>query len=182
MIHRALIPAILSLSLASPATAQTTPQPKKKPPHTVVKKPGELKKIGTFDDWVAATNQEPGQLVCYAFVPAQTSSPETKSRGRVVLTVTQRPGLRDVVAIDAGFAYATDAAVTVKADQTSLEFYTHQRYAFARDGHATVAALSHASRAVATSPGPRDTKITDTFSLKGFSAALAAISKACPPR
>jgi hypothetical protein len=72
--------------------------------------------------------------------------------------------------------------VTVQADQNNLDFYTHQRAAFARDGKAAVAAFRAAARAVAHSPGPRDTAVTDTFSLKGFTAAYEAISKACPPR
>jgi hypothetical protein len=178
-------PLILILSLSLPASIvfaqpQHAPPAKKKP--SADRKTEGPKAIGRFDDWVAAIHQEAGQPVCYAFTPARTSTPEVKNRGRVVLTVTQRPGLRDAVAIEAGFTYPTDAAVTVKADQTQLEFYTAQRNAFARDGHAAAAALDRASRAVAVSPGPRETKVTDTFSLKGFAAAYAAIVKKCPPR
>jgi hypothetical protein len=100
----------------------------------------------------------------------------------VILTVTQRASGRDSVAIEAGFAFAPNATVNVQADQTGLDFYTHQRAAFARDGHAAVAAFQSAGRAIARSPGPHDATVTDTFSLKGFTAAYAAISKACPPR
>ena len=40
-----------------------------------------------------------------------------------------------------------------------------------------------AEQALARSPGPRDGQmIVDTFSLRGFSAAYAAINKACPAR
>jgi hypothetical protein len=67
-------------------------------------------------------------------------------------------------------------------DQTGLEFYASQRNAFARDGKAAVAAFQRAARAIARSPGPKDQQITDTFSLKGFSAAYAAIVKACPAK
>jgi hypothetical protein len=95
--------------------------------------------------------------------------------------VTQRPGgARDAVAISAGFAYAANAEVTVQVENTSLPFYTSQRSAFARDGHAAVAAFERGRQAVAKSPAPRDTVVTDTFSLRGFSPAFAAINKACP--
>ena len=184
MIVRALFPALLSLSLVAPTQAQqppaAAPVPVKKRP--AAPKPGGPKAIGTFDDWIAATHQEAGQPVCYAFTRAQSSSPPVSGRGPVVLTVTQRNSGRDAVAMEAGFAFAPNATVTVQADQTGLDFYTAQRNAFARNGHAAVGAFSGAARAIARSPGPRQATVTDTFSLKGFSAAYAAISKACPAR
>lgn len=185
MSHYASVLIALGLCLAVPALAQhaaSPPQPAKKKPRTAEKNANGPKSIGVFDDWTAATHQEAGQLVCYAFTRAQSSGPQLKNRGPVVLTVTQRSALRDSVALEAGFIYANDASVTVRADQTPLEFYAAQRNAFARDGRAAVAALGRAGRATAVSPGPRDVKVTDSFSLKGFSAALAAIGKACPPK
>jgi hypothetical protein len=188
MMSRALLSAILSLLLASPVLAQpapaTTPAPapavvKKKP---VTAKPGGPKAIGTFDDWIAATHQEAGLPVCYAFTRAQTSMPALAGRGPVILTVTQRNSGRDAVAMEAGFPFAANATVNVQADQAGLDFYTAQRNAFARNGHAAVTAFQGASRAIARSPGPRQATVTDTFSLKGFGAAYAAIVKACPAK
>ncbi len=139
------------------------------------------KSIGTFQDWQAATHTEGGQPVCYALTRAKSSAPATPGRGEVVLTVTQRPSLRDAVAISAGFAFAANAEVKVEAGSTSFDFYTAQRSAFAREGGKTVAAFNKASQAVAKAPGPKGV-VTDTFSLRGFSAAYAAITKACPPK
>jgi len=96
--------------------------------------------------------------------------------------VTERASGRDAVAIEAGFSYPANASVTVQVEQAGLEFYTAQRAAFARDGKAAVSALHKGSRAIARSPGPKDTSVTDTFSLKGFGPAYAAIVKACPPK
>jgi hypothetical protein len=140
------------------------------------------KQIGKFDDWTAATHQEGAHTICYAFARAQSSSPKLPGRGQVVLTVTQRNSGRDAVALEAGFPYAPNATVTVQVDQTGLDFYTAQRNAFARDGKAAVVAFQRGSRAIARSPGPKDAQVTDTFSLNGFSAAYAAIVKACPPK
>jgi Invasion associated locus B (IalB) protein len=123
-----------------------------------------------------------GQQVCYAFVRASGSQPALPGRGEVVLTVTQRPGGRDAVAISAGFAYAAGAEVQVGVDQTQLGFYTASRSAFAHDGHAAVAAFEKGRQAVAKSPGPRGGVVSDSFSLRGFSAAYAAINKACPAK
>jgi hypothetical protein len=183
MTSRALLPGFLSLLIVMPALAQQgAPAASKKKPVAAAPKGEGPKAIGKFDDWTAATHQEAGQLVCYAFTRAQSSIPTLAGRGQVILTVTQRVSGRDALAMEAGFPFAPNATVTVQADQTGLEFYTAQRAAFARNGRAAVAALSGAGRAIARSPGPREAKVTDTFSLKGFSAAYAAISKACPPK
>jgi invasion protein IalB len=166
--------ALLLLFSATIAEAQTH-----KPPAHVAATPG-AKKLATFEDWTAAVHEEAGQTVCYAFARAQNSVPVVPGRGDVVLTVTERPTGRDAVAITAGFTYAPSADVLVQIDQAGLHFYTHQRNAFARDGGAAVAAMLKGRAAVARSPGPRGTTITDTFSLRGFTQAYAAIVKACP--
>jgi invasion protein IalB len=163
--------------LAPPTIAQTV-----KPPPKAAAKPAGPKAIGTFDNWTAATNKEAGQTVCYAFTRATASAPAVSGRGDVVLTVTERQSGRDAVAISAGFAYAPNAEVAVVIDaQPPLAFYTAQRSAFARDGHAAVQAFLKGRQLVATSPGPKAGKVSDNFSLKGFNAAYAAIVKACPP-
>jgi hypothetical protein len=167
--------------LTVPAIAQTRSQrhePARPPAHPV---PAAPRAIGKFEDWTAATHLEAGQTVCYAFTRAVASSPPLPGRGDVVLTVTQRPGgARDAVAISAGFAYAANAEVGLQVDGTTLPFYTAQRSAFARDGHAAVAAFERGRQAIAKSPGPRNAAVTDTFNLRGFSPAFAAINKACP--
>jgi len=188
---RALPQIVLSLLVfaASPVLAQTAthkPAPAPAPAHTAARptqpKPPGPKQIGKFDDWLAATHQEGGQTVCYAFTRASSSAPAQPGRGDVVLTVTQRPTGRDAVAISAGFAYAASAEVSVAVDKTQLDFYTAQRSAFARDGHATTQAFLHGRQAVATSPAPRGGNVVDNFSLRGFEAAYAAINKACPAK
>lgn len=174
---------ILSIALGTtPAWAQSRPpHPAPAQKGTTSRPSGTPRAIGRFEDWTAATHPEAGQTVCYAFTRATTSTPPVLGRGDVVLTVTQRPGgARDAVAISAGFAYAANAEVTVQVENTSLPFYTSQRSAFARDGHAAVAAFERGRQAVAKSPAPRGTVVTDTFSLRGFSPAFAAINKACP--
>lgn len=159
-----------------------------KPVKATAKTSSGPKLIGKYEDWRAATHVEAGQLVCYAFTSAQSSVPALTGRGDVHLTVTERPSSgRDAVAITAGFAYTPNASVAVQAETTSLEFYTSQRSAFARDGHAAVQAFLKASQVIARSPNPKSSgstasSVTDQFSLKGFNAAYAAINKACPAK
>lgn len=171
---RALSLAMLLASFSLPAVA-AKPLPEK----PKIARVGP-RAIGRFDDWTVATHQEAGQSVCYAFTRATASASTLRGRGDVVMTVTERAGGRDAVAISAGFAYPANATVQVSADPATLEFYTAQRSAFARDGHAAVAAFQKARQVVARSPGPRSAVVSDTFSLRGFSAAYAAVQKACP--
>jgi hypothetical protein len=112
----------------------------------------------------------------------QSSSPTLPGRGDVVLTVTQRPSGRDAVAITAGFPYAANAEVMVSVDKMDLPFYTSGRSAFARDGNAVTAVFDKGRAVVAKSPGPKGVTISDTFGLRGFAAAYAAINKACPAK
>lgn len=177
----------VALLLALPAAAETKkpaapahPAPAHPAPAHPASAAAGPKSIGKFDDWTAATHSESGQTVCYAFTRAQSSAPALPGRGPVVLTVTERTSGRDAVAIEAGFPYAANATVTVQVDQTGLEFYTSGRNAFARDGKAAVTAFGKGSRAITRSPAPKE--VTDTFSLKGFAGAYAAIVKACPAK
>ncbi len=140
------------------------------------------KSIGTFDDWQAATNVEAGQTVCYAFTRGKTASRKLPGRGDVVLTVTRRGAAQDAVALNAGFAYGPNASVALQIDKLTVDFYTAQRYAFARDGLAVIAAFQKAANATAKSPVPKAADVTDSFSLKGFKQAYDAISKACPTK
>jgi hypothetical protein len=167
------------MAAAGPAMAQSSRAPRS--PRAAHTAPTPPRPIGKFDDWTAATHQEAGQTVCYALTRAVSSTPAVPGRGDVVLTVTQRPaGPRDVVAFSVGFPYAANAEVVVTVDGAALAFYTNQRYAFARDGHTVVGAFERGRQAVIRSPAPHNSVVTDTFNLRGFSPAFAAINKACP--
>ena len=172
-------PAPAPAAASAPVSASGAKPAPAKPPTAA---PAGPKQIGKFEDWIAATHQESGATVCYAFTRAQSSAPVLPGRGPVIITITQRPTLRDAVAMEAGFTYAEKAMVTVQVDQTALEFYTDKRNAFSRDGKAVAAAFAKGAKAVAKSPGPKAVAVQDTFSLKGFSDALKAINKACPPK
>jgi hypothetical protein len=86
------------------------------------------------------------------------------------------------VAISAGFAFLQNAAVAVQVDQNALEFYASGRSAFARDGHAAVAAFGRGKQVTVHAPGPHGVAVTDSFALNGFARAYDAIGKACPPK
>ena len=176
-------PVLALLALILPAAVLAQPRPAHSVAHPAPVRPTNVPKpIGKWDDWQAAIHQESGATVCYAFTRARASAPVLPGRGDVVLTVTQRPSGRDAVAISAGFAYPAGSEVQMQVDSAQLPFYTANRSAFARDGRTVVAAFERGRQAVAHSPAPRVQSVSDTFSLRGFTPAYAAINKACPPR
>lgn len=164
-------------ALAAPPHARTAPS--RAPRHG---QPTPPKRIGKFEDWQAAVHQEGGQTVCYAFTRPTASAPSMHGRGDAVLTVTERPGGRDAVALSAGFAYPQNAEAEMVSEGVTLPFYTAGRSAFARDGRAAVAMFTKGRSAQIRSPGARGQMVTDTFSLLGFTQAYAAINKACPAK
>ena len=185
--HRPYVSAMRTLTVllalvmfAAPALAQTR---KPAAPTPAAAKPAGGKQFGDFGDWKAATSTEAGQTVCYAISFASHSAPAVPGRDKVVLTVTERPSQRDTVAISVGYAYpGTNPVVAVQVDQTSLDFYPAGRSAFARDGHAVVAAFQRGKQVTVRAPGPRTGTVVDTFSLNGFSRAYEAVTKSCPAK
>lgn len=147
---------------------------------------GGPQRLGNFGNWTAATHQEGGGKVCYAFTRAAKSE-GGGARQNVMLTVTQRPQGRDQVAASLGYAFRRennrDAEITGAVGSNELRFYGVQNNAFAQEGSAAVAAFKAGRDLVIKGPGPQGKgATTDTFSLSGFSAAYEAISKECPPR
>ena len=177
-----VLPALL-IAAALPAYAATRPKHPAHPAHAHPAKAAHAApassaptSIGTWDQWSAATHAESGQLVCYAFTRA--TAPAAPGGGDV-LTVTERRGGRDAVAITAGYTYPKDAAVDVQVAGMKLPFYASGSSAFARDGKAAVAAF-HRGRDVTVHAPAAKGEAADTFRLAGFPAAYAAVSKRCP--
>ena len=156
-----MVPALAALFVV-PALAQEWPR-----------------RLGEFGAWTAAVHRDRGQKMCFAFTRARRMS---HPRSEVVLSVTHRAQRRDQVAIASGYTYPRNAPVTVEVGRTRLPFFTEGSAAYARDGRQAVAAFRGGAEAVARGPraAGRQGTVTDSFSLQGFSAAYAAISRECP--
>ena len=139
-------------------------------------------RLGNFQSWTAASTQENGQRVCYAFARAARSEGGPQNRANVTLTVTHRASGRDQVAVSVGYAYPRQAeAVLSVGNQEFRSYGTVQASAFFQSGAQLIAAFRGGREAVVRSPGPPGRgAVTDTFPLSGFSAAYEAISRECP--
>lgn len=180
LLHRDMRRIFPIVALLLPLAATAAEPAAKRPPDRA----DTPQQLGTFEAWTAATHHEADQLVCYAFARVHRSSAKLPGRGDVILSVTERPSGRDAVALSAGYAYPPGVEVRLQVEKASFVLYTAQRSAFARDGHAVVAAFlkSRSHEAEAHGPAPRHTQVADQFSLRGFAQAYAAITKACPAK
>ncbi len=136
---------------------------------------------GKYGDWTAATYGSGDAKICYAFTTPQSAKPAIQSRGKVMLTVTNRKGSHDEVSVTSGYDYPKDAKVQLSVGPKNFDFYTQKNIAFTSAGADTVAAFKLGDAATVTGPAPKGKlTVTDQFSLSGFSAAYKAISDACP--
>ncbi|MDE2319014.1 MAG: hypothetical protein KGK02_04870 [Rhodospirillales bacterium] len=135
---------------------------------------------GKFGDWTAATYGSGDAKICYAFTAPQSSTPAITSRGKVMLTVTNRKGSPHEVSLTSGYNYPKDATVSIAVGSKSFDFFTQNNVAFTSSGVDAVAAFEAGATATATGPGPHGHPVTDQFSLSGFSGAYKAITAACP--
>ena len=151
------------------------------PAHHAVKAhaAGQPVSIGDFADWHAASHKEGDTPVCYIFTRAEAPVARVPGRGDVVLSVTRRAGDHDTVALSAGFVLTGHEDAVLQAGATRLLFYIAGRSAFSRDSAAAVTAFSHEVSVSAKVHGPKGADVADRFGLKGFSAAYAAMLKAC---
>jgi invasion protein IalB len=152
---------------AGPAAAQQREQPQR---------------LGVHQSWTAATHQENGQKVCYAFARAARSEGGPQNRATVTLTVTHRPSGRDQVAVSVGYPYPRQAEAVLTVGTTEFKSYgVVQSSAFFQNGAQLIAAFRSGREAVVRSPGPPGRPgVTDSFPLAGFAAAYEAISRECP--
>lgn len=140
--------------------------------------------LGTHGAWTAATHQENGQKVCYAFARPARSEGAPANRGTTTLTVAHRANGRDQVAVSTGFALPRGAeAVMTVGTQEARSYAALQSNAFFQGASELIAAFRAGREAVVRSPAPtgRGT-VTDSFPLSGFTAAYEAISRECPAR
>ncbi|MGG5809824.1 invasion associated locus B family protein [Falsiroseomonas sp. CW058] len=166
--RRPFLPALLLLLAALPASAQQARQ--------------QPQRLGNHQSWTAATHQENGQKVCYAFTRATRSDGGPQNRGAVTLTVTHRANGRDQIAVSVGYPYPRQAEVQLAVGSQEFRAYaTQQSSAFFQNGAQLIAAFRNGRDAVARSPGPPGRPaVTDTFPLSGFSNAYEAINRECP--
>ena len=142
------------------------------------------KVLSVHGDWTAYVFNENGNKVCYmASQPTKAQGKYTK-RGDVFALITHRPGedSRDVFSYITGYTYKPNSNVNLSIGSKKFVLFTQNDMAWAVDDKTDrdiAQAIRNGSNMIAKGSSSRGTATTDTFSLKGSSAAHDAISREC---
>ena len=119
----------------------------------------------------------------YCFIqssPVKTEIPEGKSRGKYYILVYRMHKSKDmIVQITAGFDYKSSDSILVKIDDGDYDFYSDADTGWARDDQKVIYAMKKGLILVTTGISSKGTKVVDTYSLKGFTAAINKLSEDC---
>jgi invasion associated locus B (IalB) protein len=140
--------------------------------------------VGSFQDWESYAGSEGKSKVCYAVTQPSKKEGQVAKRGEVYLFVTQRPGdnQRDVVNVKAGYAYKPSSTVNAAIGNQNFGMYVKDDTAWnrtAEDDKSMVRAMIKGASVTVRGTPASGGGTTDTYSLKGFTAAYQAINKAC---
>lgn len=162
---RAALALVLGLSIVNCAAAQQ-------------------RSLGTFGDWAAMADGSNAKKLCYVGATPRKSEGKYASRGDVHMLVTHRPAdkVRGEISLTNGYTFREGKDVEVTIDSKTFKLFTRGENAWAYDStvdRAVVAAMKAGQKMTVRGTSSRGTLTTDTYSLSGFAAALAAIDKAC---
>jgi invasion protein IalB len=144
----------------------------------------QQKTLGTFSDWTAVVDGSGNKRLCYIGSAPKKAEGKYTTRGDVHFLVTNRPAdnVRGEVSVSAGYVYKDGKDAEAEVDGRKFKLFTRGENAWAYDAgsdKAMVAALKAGKQLLVRGTSSRGTTTTDTYSLSGFTAALAAIDKAC---
>ena len=145
-------------------------------------------RVAAKTDWSVFVESDPKE--CWA-VTAPKETVNTKGgkvvsvrRGQILLFVFHRPGndVKGQVAFTGGYPFAKDRPIILNIDGADFELSIDGEWAWPpspSDDAKIVAAMKRGAKAVITAQSERGTVTKDTFSLKGFTAAVTDSEKRC---
>jgi hypothetical protein len=142
------------------------------------------KSLGAFDQWAAYSHGAGPALVCYVYGEPQKQEGAYTRRDPTYVQVAHRPRDKaaNEISVTAGYAYRKDSEVELEIDGAKFALFTADGAAWARDANtesAIVKALMAGRQMIVKGTSARGTTTTDTYGLKGFTAAINAINSAC---
>ncbi len=137
--------------------------------------------LGTFEDWEAHSRGSGKDKICYAASVPVKSEGKYSKRGDVFLLVSHRPAIKQIgiVSLEAGYAYGDKSQIAAKIGDQKFAMFPFGEVAFAFEDGPMVKGMIKGAGVVIKGTSSRGTLTTDDFSLKGFTAAYKAASKAC---
>ena len=140
--------------------------------------------LGTFDAWEAYKNADARGAVCWAVTQPQSKEPATAKRDPIYFIITTWPkaGISNEPSIVIGYQFKDASQATVEVGSDKFNFFTKADGAWLQgkpDEQRLIAALRGSSEMRVKGFSKRGTLTTDTYSLKGLSAALDKMSEGC---
>ncbi|MCM5556434.1 invasion associated locus B family protein [Pleomorphomonas sp. JP5] len=140
--------------------------------------------LQTFERWATYTYNNAGAKVCYAATQPTDTLPKGVNRDPVFMFITNRPkeGVKHEISVITGYPYKEGSKTTVKIGDTTFSMYTKDQGAWvenAAEESRFINAMKAGADMVITGTSRRGTVTTDTYSLKGVSAALKRIDAEC---
>ncbi len=141
--------------------------------------------LGTFAAWTAFSEKSGGKLICYVGAKPKKQEGKYTSRDPAYILVTHRPAekVRGEVSVEAGYTFKPGSEPVVTIGPKTFRLFSKGSNAWAFDAAADkrlVQAMKAGAELTVKGTSSRGTATTDTYSLSGFTAAMAAIDKACP--
>lgn len=144
------------------------------------------KLIGTFSDWSAFQMVTDNQTICFvASEPTnQTLSRPNASRGNVYFLITNwvDRSIRNEPSLVIGYPQKEGSRTVVEIGSDKFEMFTQGDGAWFADPETerkVVQAMKRGASMRVSGISSRDTRSTDTYSLKGISAAIDKIDETC---
>lgn len=145
-------------------------------------------RVATKTDWSVFTEDKPTKE-CWG-VSSPKESVNTRDgqavsvkRSDILLFITFRPGqATGEVSFTGGYPFAKDSKVEVDIGGQKFEMFSDGEWAWTSGPEADaklMAALKAGAEAVLTARSGKGTQTKDTFSLKGFSAAMEEAASRC---
>ena len=150
--------------------------------------PAAAQHLGRFQDWRAHQFTEEGKRVCTIWTQPTKAEGDYTRRGEIFATVSHRPeeNRLGIVSFEMGYPFASGQKLSVSVDgggAVRLPASGSIVWDDSREANRKlVEEMREGLEMVAIGRSQRGTRTVDTYSLRGFTAAYGAISKACGVR
>lgn len=142
-------------------------------------------RVAVTSDWNVFTEENPKE--CWSVtipkesVNTRNGQPVSVRRGDILLFVTYRPKSPAEISFTGGYPFAKGSKITVDIDGKEFELIADGEWAWATPGsdNAILAAMKNGSQAMLTARSGKGTQTKDTFSLRGFTAAMTEAETRC---
>jgi len=121
---------------------------------------------------------------CYiGSLSVETDLSEEKNRGENYIIVYKIIGNNEnILQIEAGYSYNLDKEILVKIDNSTFTFYSTEdssETAWTNDDKKVIDAMRRGLQLTLTGESSRGTTTNDTYTLKGFTAAINKLNTDC---